>query len=477
MKPFEGEGVFWLPSDDEDQLAGKVVFDPIKGTPLSLFGAFTSLHQQHGQDSPTLRIHGVAGKCYLTLEKCFLIDTIHEVPGIDRQTINVGAIITNHLFGEDEPLAFDAMSVTFDQLPQWIGRSGVAVNYTLKQDEQTTDKVDIDFRQLADEVVQLDEFELRLGSSWGLRGDNITNTQLIQGTYLTLKYPAPQALKVILDDLKSLQDLLTLAIDAPVVAEEITLRRNDITHEVGSVAGRPKGLSYYASQLAERERLGKPQPLGHILFGYQDIGGLTTIARWLLVARTYDIVLGWLLSIRYAGGLYVQNRFHNVVSAAESFHRLWRPMGLMPEEEFQAFIDGLVEEVPEEHREWLSGQLQYSNEPRLRKRLSQLARYAGPAFTSVVGKRDRWITLVVAVRNRLTHHDKDRPITFEDGDLYFLAESVYMLVMLCLFRECGVSDNVISGIGDSMNIQFLRRKLARIVPRLLAEINTPRPVA
>jgi len=34
-----------------------------------------------------------------------------------------------------------------------------------------------------------------------------------------------------------------------------------------------------------------------------------------------------------------------------------------------------------------------------------------------------------------------------------------MLVMLCLFRECGVSDNVISGIGDSMNIQFLRRKL------------------
>jgi len=392
------------------------------------------------------------------------------VPGIDRQSFSVGSIITNHLFDEVEPLAFDAVSVTFDQLPHWIGRSGVAVNYSLKQDEQTADKVDIDFRQLADEVVQLDEFEMRLGSSWGLRGDNITNTQLIQGTYLTLKYPAPQALRVILDDLKALQDLLTLAIDAPVVAEEITLRRKDITHEVGSVAGWPKSLSYYASQLAERERLGKTQPLGHILFGYQDIGGLTTIARWLLVARTYDIVLGWPLSIRYAGGLYVQNRFHNVVSAAESFHRLRFPKGLMPEADFQTFVDELVAAVPEEHREWLGRQLQFSNEPRLRKRLSQLARFAGPVFTSVVGKRDRWITLVVTIRNRLTHHDRDRPITFEDGDLYFLAESVYTLVMLCLFRECGVADDVISGIGDSMNMQFLRRKLAGIVPRLQTQV-------
>ncbi len=118
-----------------------------------------------------------------------------------------------------------------------------------------------------------------------------------------------QALKVILDDLKALQDLLTLAVDAPVVLEDVTLRRADITHETGSAAARLKSLSYYAPQLAERVRLDKPQAPGHVLFEYQSIGGLPTIARWLAVAHTYDIVLGWLLSIRYASGLYVQNRF------------------------------------------------------------------------------------------------------------------------------------------------------------------------
>ena len=124
MKSFEGEGVFWLPSDEETQLAGRIVFDPIKGSTLSLLGAFDSLRGLPVQNSKMLRIHGVAGKRYLTLEKCFVTDTVHEVPGIARQTFNVGAIITNHLFNNSEALTFDEVSVTFDQLPQWIGRSG-----------------------------------------------------------------------------------------------------------------------------------------------------------------------------------------------------------------------------------------------------------------------------------------------------------------------------------------------------------------
>ncbi len=470
MKPFEGEGVFWLPSDDETQIAGKITFDPIKGATLNLFGSFGTPHQQFTAGSPTLRLQGVAGKRYLTLEKCFLEDISHEMPGITRQTFHVNSIITNHLFDEDEALAFDEVSITFDQLPTWIGRTGVTVNYNLRHGEQTTDEIDIDFRQPVDEIVRLDEFELWLGSSWGLRGDHITETRLTQGTYLTLKYPTSQALKVILDDLKALQDLLTLAVDAPVVLEDVTLRRADITHETGSAAGRLKSLSYYAPQLAERVRLDKPQAPGHVLFEYQSIGGLPTIARWLAVAHTYDIVLGWLLSIRYASGLYVQNRFYNVVSAAESFHRLRFPNEVTSQKEFDQFIQGLIEAVPEEHREWLGMQLQYSNEPRLRRRLRSLARYASPVFTSVCGKRDRWVTVVVEVRNRMTHHDKDRQITFKDGDLYFLAESVFLLVMLCLLRECGVNGGVLAGVGDSMSVQFLRLKLAEIIPRLYPQV-------
>jgi hypothetical protein len=70
----------------------------------------------------------------------------------------------------------------------------------------------------------------------------------------------------------------------------------------------------------------------------------------------------------------------------------------------------------------------------------------------------------------MTHHDKERQIAFKEGDLYFLAESVYLLVMLCLLRECGVNEDVLAEIGDSMSVQFLRRKSAEIIPRLYPQV-------
>jgi hypothetical protein len=69
------------------------------------------------------------------------------------------------------------------------------------------------------------------------------------------------------------------------------------------------------------------------------------------------------------------------------------------------------------------------------------------------------------------HHDVEQSIDFQSGDLYFLTESVFALVMLCLFRECEVPDTVLAAVGDSGSIAFLRGKLAEIIPRLCAQIN------
>ena len=78
--------------------------------------------------------------------------------------------------------------------------------------------------------------------------------------------------------------------------------------------------------------------------------------------------------------------------------------------------------------------------------------------------------MVTESRNRLTHHDKDRAIDFQSGDLPFLTESVFVLVMLCMFKECEVGDDVLTAIGQNGSIQFLRAKLVEIVPRLHAQV-------
>jgi hypothetical protein len=229
-------------------------------------------------------------------------------------------------------------------------------------------------------------------------------------------------------------------------------------------------MHYYAGQIAERVRLAGPQRPDRVMFQFEAIGGLPTISRWIKLAREYGVVIDSLLSIRYSAGLYAQNRFNNVISAAESFHRLRFDNFVRPEDEFKTFRRGIIRAVPKEHRQWLGSQLQYSNEPRLRNRLTEMVSYAGNAFATLCADSDIWVTVVTESRNRLTHHDKERQFEFASGDLYFLTESIFMLVMLCLFRECGVASETLEALGETAGIQFLRSKLSEIIARLHEQI-------
>ncbi len=230
-------------------------------------------------------------------------------------------------------------------------------------------------------------------------------------------------------------------------------------------------MSYYAGQLAERVRLDTPQSPGHVLFQFQGIGGMPTVARWVSVARRYHTVSGSLLSIRYASGLYVENRFNNVISAAETFHRLRFSNEVMPQEEFKQFRRQLIKAVPAEHRNWLGNQLQYSNEPRLRNRLDEMVAHSGQAFANLYSDGKKWAAVITGARNRLTHHDEERKVVFQPGDLVFLTESVFALVMLCLFRECEMDHaSLAAAISENGSMRFLQGKLAEIVPRLHEQI-------
>jgi hypothetical protein len=471
MDSFDHDGVFWLPDRENDQRTGRLKFDPVEGATLELIGAFGDIKDQFNPEPGTLRIHGVAGKRYLTLDHCFMTNSTFEMPGIMRQTYYVGRIVTNHLFGQDELLTFDKCSVSFDQLATWVRRSGVSVKLEAPTKTQTPNRINIEFNEQQDEVAAVeDDEELRLRSTWALGGDNITETHLRQGSYLQVSYPEALPLEDALDDVKHLQDLLTLTTAAPAVPLEITLWRKDITREMRPGESRPQDMSFYAGQLAEKVRLGEAQSPGHVLFQFQDIGGLPTIARWVKVARKYKTVTGSLLSIRYASGLYVENRFHNVISAAETFHRLRFSNEVMSKQEFKRFCRRLIRAVPKDDRNWLGNQLQYSNEPRLRHRLEEMATFAGEAFATVHPDADTWVTVVAESRNRLIHHDEEQSIDFQPGDLYFLTESVFTLVMICLFRECAVPDTTLAAVGNSGNIRFLRGKLAEIIPRLFAQV-------
>jgi hypothetical protein len=110
-------------------------------------------------------------------------------------------------------------------------------------------------------------------------------------------------------------------------------------------------------------------------------------------------------------------------------------------------------------------QLLFSNEPRLRQRLETMAEYAGEGFTAIVGDIEVWSAVVAMLRNRLTHHDAGRDVKRTPEDLVFLTESIYLLVMMCLLRECGAPNSVLENIQNSERIKFLQINVAHTVDR------------
>jgi hypothetical protein len=133
----------------------------------------------------------------------------------------------------------------------------------------------------------------------------------------------------------------------------------------------------------------------------------------------------------------MENRFLNIAFAAESFHRELYDADYMEPSELESLVQIYIAHTPEEHHEWLSGKLRYANSPSLRRRLQELAKRARPGIQSLIPNRGYWANIVAQVRNDLTHLRSDAE-EFNSDDLYFLSESIYAVVRLCMLLEAGV---------------------------------------
>ena len=107
----------------------------------------------------------------------------------------------------------------------------------------------------------------------------------------------------------------------------------------------------------------------------------------------------------------------------------------MDETEFEELVEHLVDQCPEEKREWLSDKLNYGNEVSLSKRLRNIIK----PFKDAIGnrtKRESLINKIVKTRNYLTHYDQSLELEAAQGDalwsLYLKMELLFQLHLLHL---------------------------------------------
>jgi hypothetical protein len=145
--------------------------------------------------------------------------------------------------------------------------------------------------------------------------------------------------------------------------------------------------------------------------------------------------------------MFLEQRFLNLVQALEAYHRRTTITLDLPEVEHEKRMEAILGAVPEEHRKWLEGKLEYSNELNLRKRIKHTLDGHPQTVDFVVGSgkdRKNFVKKVIDTGSYRTHFDeslKDRAARGEE--LHWINDKLTHLLEMCLMAEIGFEDDEI----------------------------------
>lgn len=466
MKAIDELGIFWLASHEDDALSGRLQFDPAEGgISLSLVGDFDNVGRN--SDDPGLCIHGWIGSQQVTLDQAFLRRHQLLSPGVATSVYRANQLFLGHHLDEEVP-TFKKVSFTVSDLDGWVGRTGISIDDDNHAEASQPGAIyRASFTPPAEESSTFSRGRIGLGYLWQSGGNPIEGITFKQWAEIHIEYDEVQPFRVIRKDVGRLQSLITLCIDDRTSIDSLVLTRPDIRATLlnGQDGGHAKRIEFVAPPLRYIDPANRtPRGPHEILVGYEQLGGISTVARWLDVSERFQRPLDSLMSTRHARQMYTENRFLNVTFAAEAFHRTVHDSPEMGDAQLAALLEAYLAQTPEEHHAWLRGRIEFANQPSLRRRLQDLAGRAAPAMRPVIGEKGRWAFALSQVRHDLTHIGANAGM-FDDS-LLFLSESVYAVVRICMLLEAGVPIEVLERRASAYPFDWYKERLQRSIEKI-----------
>ncbi len=395
------EGHFWRPDRPDRKMAGRLRFDPTDGAILSIIEPSLSLDSLDVRlDGDAVRLLGIAGSQVLTLEQCYLFDVSQQLTGMFQRRYKVAIILSGAHFELYEPIDFRSVTVQLGNLVQWVGRYGLSVNDRLNEDSGKF--FGIKYEPVSSIETNVDDGAIAVTFPWKCRR-SLERIMLEQGCAIEYRFHEPQPLMKLLGVSASLRNLVTTCVHAPATVLDVKLTHPDLDRPI-DLYTKWTGIGSTAKQ--------DTVPRAKMAFTFDHIGGVDGIRSWLDSSDRYSELVAMLVSHWYAPTLYEEQRYFNSVVAAEMFVRIRRN----------------------------------KQNIKLHLELRDIARDIKDLFEPLVGDIDTWSSEVVQVRKKYVVHPGLRG-NIRGQQLYLLSESIYILVVLTILRECGVS------IGSLNNIQ------------------------
>lgn len=275
-----------------------------------------------------------------------------------------------------------------------------------------------------------------------------------------LKTLEPAAFTRFLDEVKGIQDLLSLATHTPcaVIWQVLILAQENLTGTAEQHMPKRR-VDCYNRHIVKASPDAKPAPTHELLFSLGEVDFGLLLPRWFEIKGKFAATVNMIRGTWYMPDGYLESELVVAVAAAESMHRA---LGLPPpiaEAEFSDIRKTLLDTVSRERKAWLSGLLA-RNEPTLKERLVELAhRPDSEAMGALVPDPETWAKKAREARNGIAHTGHASTLSLDE--LHAVARVTSAVVLLNLLHEIGLSPEVLrKGVADNNRLRHAA-KLAR----------------
>jgi hypothetical protein len=452
MSELSKGGYWWIPEadSDADRLGGTLEFSKEDGGELRLLGTFADLKSFFPSvDAQYSIVHGSTtdGKD-ITLVDCMETHSQFGSAGVPKQTLSPRFVVVGHHLDDFNDLLFQRASIRFSNLEDWLERTGIETVSPSPRGESYRQS----YVRPTAPAIRIPGGTLRFSFGWSARETRFRSAAMEEHSALHVSLAKGFNVSELLRRFVSpMQNLLTICTLEPSDVVELKL-------ELGKSKEHRIWLDVYYQSVVEAPRREKPLLRFDMLVSAKELGrNLPPVLRnWLTSSEELSSVMSLYFAVMSGRWMFLESRFLNLAQAAEVLHRLTYPNRILSAAAHKERRDAVLENTPDEHRPWLREVLNFSNEPRLTRRLQTLAGESARVLDWDEERQESFVKMVRDTRHYLTHYDPKGAKKAAKGDrLYWLSERLLFMLSAVILMHVGVPPKTIrAGLDTNQRFKF-----------------------
>lgn len=431
MDSFEYSGIWWLPSNSEDQVAGTLKFSNKSGFSLELIGSFNNFNvASFYQEEKYPIILGTVTNKLITLYNCYQKNYQISFPGLTTQILGAKLAFIGHHFNNEEEIRFKKIEVDFTYLKDL---SPLIPDFNV---EDVPDKLKPNYTVYNQGFAILNNIKASVtkGDIYIKQFINRENENqkinIIKCALIEVSLKQPFTLDQILSEyINPLQNFITFISNQPNFIEKLYASLDDCPTKIEIVIS---NLNY----IDKKKIINK----NNFLLVLEDIEQDFSLImqKWFnFYDECFDIINLYFSTI-YNSNLYLENEFLSLVQALESFHRRILDKGSSYTESHKLRLNAIIESAPIEYKDWLRDKLLFSHEPTLVDRLNETINLTKKTVDPLIIDVNNFVKNVKTIRNYLTHYnDPSQADLLKDYDIFRINQVLNFTIKTFLLVQLG----------------------------------------